>query len=101
MPIFFRLIIELLGISLPDISTINPLTDIMSSSTLSTSLWEAPTVSLTVVYQPADPTIESFHSVPEYSSYGPMADGRIKPDIVAPGEGPYACTYLMHKLYQL
>ena len=87
----FSSILELLGLVIPDVSTITPSTDL---TTLPSSLEDplrgasaaaAPAIALTVVYQPSEPAIASYHHVPDYSSYGPTSDGRIKPDIVAPG----------------
>ena len=42
---------------------------------------------------PTDPTLSYLENVAGFSSYGPTADGRFKPDLMAPGEGGVGVTH--------
>ena len=78
-----RLILDLLNIIMPSVSSIDSSTTLHALAAGGSSDGEG--VDLTVVYSAASGTLPVYESVPDYSSYGPTADGRIKPDIVAPG----------------
>ncbi|GAX77726.1 hypothetical protein CEUSTIGMA_g5169.t1 [Chlamydomonas eustigma] len=74
-------ILSLMGVSIPSSSSI----------TVNTAL--NPPIqgsSLTIQYSVL-PTPWVYQDVPSYSSYGPTPDGRIKPDILAPGDSLASC----------
>jgi len=45
-----------------------------------------------VTLSAADEPLPAFESIAEYSSFGPTRDGRVKPDVVAPGEAIKSAT---------
>ena len=74
---YLRSILRLINVTLPN-----------SNSILNTTALNARGgVTLRVMYSPFIGPVPVYENVPDYSAYGPMPDGRIKPDIVAPGVG--------------
>lgn len=69
----------LIGVTIPSMSSIN--------STTVLDMSPAAGLNFTVQYtpQPDNRTLPVYQDVPDFSGYGPLPDGRIKPDLVAPG----------------